>query len=287
MKPTLKKIHLMRLRAVVIIGLVSLLASLTGCSMNKVFTTNSAPPPREIVIDGRPDDWLGELSYLEDEKILLGILNDKDSLYLCFQAADRFRQIQILNGGLTVWFDPQGGHEKKYGIRFPLGMKLEEMLPLIEAGEAAGEEALPPDFPPQALRFLGIIKSAKGPLVMTADGPQRPPQTIDLQKERSIEADASPWGGGIVIEFKIPLAASPDRPFAINAQPGASLAVGLETSQLSFGRRQGMPMGGGMPGGGMQPQMGGMPGEMGGYGMRPNLPKPLSFWAEVRLSQAP
>ncbi len=276
MNPFPNKNHRLPLQTIVIIGLIYSLASLTGCRTNRVFTTDSTPPPREIVIDGRPDDWLGELSYLEDEKILLGFLNDKDNLYLCFQAADRFRQVQILNGGLTVWFDPQGGHERKHGIRFPLGMKLEEMMPLIEAGEKQGEEALPPDFPPQAMGSLEIIKSATAAR-----------QVIDLQKEKSIEVDASPWGGGIVIEFKIPLAAGPERPFAVNAQPGASVSIGLETSQLSFGRRQGVPMGGGMPGGGMQPRMGGMPGEMGGYGMRPNLPRPLSFWAEVKLSQAP
>jgi len=135
-------------------------------------------------------------------------------------------------------------------------MKLEEMLPLIEAGEAAGEETLPPDFPPQALESMEIIKSLNAAR-----------QVINLQKENSIEVGASPWGGGIVIEFKIPLAPSPERPFAVGAKPGASLAVGLETSQLSFGRRQGMPMGGGMPGGGM-PGMAGPPGG-GGAGAAP------------------
>jgi hypothetical protein len=255
--------------------LFPLLGWLTGCGGMRIITTNSLAPGREIIIDGKPDDWLGSLAYLQDEKILVGFLNDKDNLYLCIQAADRFRLLQILSRGLTVWFDPQGGQGKKSGIRFPLGVRPEDLMPLLDAGEARGEDAIPPDFQPEAMAEMEILKSPSGK-----------GQVINLREAKGIEINASPWGGGIVVEFKIPLVQSPEHPYAVGAQPGAPLGVGFETLEMNFGRMPGIPRGGGTPRGGMRQPMGGMSGGMDGFNTRLNMPKPLKVWAVIRLSQA-
>lgn len=40
-------------------------------------------PEREIVVDGDAEDWLGALSFLEEEKLSVGFLNDQNNLYVC------------------------------------------------------------------------------------------------------------------------------------------------------------------------------------------------------------
>ena len=60
---------------------------------------------------------------IDDKPIIIGLQNDSNNLYLLLKAEDRDTQMMIMRGGLTVWLDSKGGKNKKFGIRYPVGMR--------------------------------------------------------------------------------------------------------------------------------------------------------------------
>ena len=245
---------------------------LTGCSSFKMYVTKSLWPERQIVIDGKSDDWSGALSFIEKEQLSLGFYNDQDNLYLCLIAEGNFTRAQILRGGLTVWFDPAGGNKKIFGIRYPLGVSSPEMPmpPEMENPQEMNE-----GFPGEAMKGLEIIRSKK-----------EEPEMMEVAKakENGLEVMVTPSSGMVVYELKIPLLTKEGQPLAVGAKPGATIGIGFETSKPNLSRmRRGGP--GGIPGGGMgRPGMGGGFGRGGGFNMRPEMPGPLKIWTTVKLA---
>ena len=134
MNPILKKVSLLLLLSL----------GLAGCSTFNTFLTDSRLPDHQIIIDGKSDDWRGELYIAENERVSLGFLNDQENLYVCLLAENNFTRNQIMMQGLTVWFDPQGGKKKALGIKFPLGMPAAERpMPWREDQEEPGLENVP------------------------------------------------------------------------------------------------------------------------------------------------
>ena len=80
-----------------------------------------------VAIDGENREWTGATTYLEDNNAAIGLLNDEEYLYVSLLTMDRMLQNQIMRAGFTLWFDPNGGKDKTFGIRFPLGMNSGEM----------------------------------------------------------------------------------------------------------------------------------------------------------------
>lgn len=73
-----------------------------------------------IVIDGNQLDWQGKLNYFEDQRTVIGFINDDRYLYICVITSDTAKIMQALNTGLTFWLNPQNGEGKTIGIQFPL-----------------------------------------------------------------------------------------------------------------------------------------------------------------------
>ncbi len=253
--------------------LIFLAWGLIACSSFKTFMTQSRTPERQVAIDGRSDDWAGNLFIVKNEGVTLGFLNDQEYFYVCLRAEDNSRRGQIMRSGLTVWFDPKGGKKKTLGIKFPLGLPPDERpMPRGDFGE---EEEEPDSKRPgeENLNELEIIRSEN-----------EEPEKMEVAEAKGIEIKALPSRGGLVYELKIPLVQSDENPIAVGAEPGKTIGVGFETGKFDFNsmsRRPGrMPGTGGMPpmGGGMG--RGGM-GRMGG-GM-PQMPEDLKIWATVKL----
>jgi len=249
-----------------------------ACTTVKTFTTQSRPPERQVAIDGRSDDWAGNLFIVEDEGITLGFLNDKNNLYICLRAEEMSIRGQIMRSGLTVWFDPQGGKKKTLGIKFPIGMRLDERpMPRGDFGEEEEE----PDFKKPAeenMNELEIIRSEN-----------EVPEKMEVAEAKGIEIKVLPSRVGLVYELKISLIRSDENPISVGTEPGKTIGIGFETGKFEF---SGMPRGrGGMPGGGGMPPMGGGMGRggMGGMGRMGGrrgfeMPKDIKIWATVRLS---
>src|SRR4051812_9170898 len=82
---------------------------------------------RAIAIDGDNGDWAGPLQPLEEQHpIMAAAANDGEFLYLVLSTSDAAVRRQILGQGLIVWFDPSGGDKKHFGLKFPVGVPLDE-----------------------------------------------------------------------------------------------------------------------------------------------------------------
>ena len=241
---------------------------------------DSHPRDGAITIDGRFDDWSGNLAPVGDTPMSMQVANDGAFLYLRLSASDAGTRMEITRLGMTVWFDPSGGTKKKLGIRYPV----------VEAGSfagggergrrgrAEGEPAEDPGPPHDRVDILGPGKDDARSLMRDHL------QGVDV----AFRTDQ----GSVEYELKVPLAHSSDHPYGIDTQPGKTIGIGFETGKLSerVGERRG---GGGFGGGGMG---GGRGGGMGGGRRGPGgggsheggfqPPKPIKVWTTVTVGPA-
>jgi hypothetical protein len=105
---------------VLVLFLLLLFALLfNGCS--SAVTLVSDWKKSEMTIDGKQQEWEGSLYDLKKVNVTIGIRNDTANLYLCFISYDQGVRRQIMSGGFTVWFDPSGGTDERYGIQYHVG----------------------------------------------------------------------------------------------------------------------------------------------------------------------
>jgi len=242
---------------------------LVGCSNGKL-ELNSDWRDREISVDGKNADWLGAMLFFEEDNISVGLLNDENFFYICMIAEDQFIRAQVMRQGFTLWFDPEGGKKKTFGIKYPLGMQASDLPRDMRRNEQnLGRSSQLPRRPMIELEILGPGKDeAKKMLIEEAKG-------IEINIEFS--------SGMLVYELKVPLIQSEQHPYAIGAKAGSSVGIGLETSKME--RQDVRREMSGASGGG---QMGGIRGGAGGRGMpggrRPQMRKSLKIWAVVQLA---
>jgi hypothetical protein len=241
---------------------------LVGCGSSKL-ELNSNWRDREITVDGKNADWLGAMLFFEEDNVSVGLLNDENFFYICMIAEDQFVRTQMMRQGFTLWFDPDGGKEKTFGIKYPIGMQASEGdMRRDEQNLERSSQA--PRRPMIELEILGPGKDEqKKMLISEAKG-------IDIIVEFS--------SGMLVYELKVPLIQSEQHPYAIGAEAGSSVGIGLEMSKME-GPDMREQMSGGRGGGGPS---GGMRGGTGGRGMpgggRSQMRKPLKIWAVVQLA---
>jgi hypothetical protein len=257
-----------------------------GCRSFSTFSIDSRMPGRDIVIDGRSDDWAGQTYTIGEGEVSLGFMNDGESLYVCLLSGDKAVRSQIMRGGLTVWLDPNGGEKKTFGIRFP--------VPAADRKPPEGRTQEPPaeggKENPNAAMIPGA-DTAELEIIASENGA---PRRLALDDAGGIEVAIEPSSGFLVYELKIPLARSEGHPFSVGAAPGGVVGIGFETGKIDR-KKDPRGEGDGRPGEGeMPPMRGGIEGGMnrgrGGLGpgmaprMEPDLPKDLKLWAFVRLA---
>lgn len=231
---------------------------------------------REVTIDGKHDDWLNTLMYFEEENISLGLLNDESFMYICMIVEDPMIRSQIMIQGFTLWFKPDGGKKRIFGIKFPIGMSEEEMqMRRMRAGVAPMKprrENLDPEqvrqAPMRQMMELEILGPGKDESVR-----------MPIEQAKGIHVTVNSSSGTLIYELKIPLVRDEKNPYAIGTTAGSTIRIRLETPKF---RRPSMRRGmaGGMPGGGMRGS------GMRGSGMRPRMPGPLKVKAAVQLASA-
>ncbi len=281
---------------------VGLALLLGGCGAPKL---NSRWPDQAIKIDGDPSEWKGDLYSLADDKAVVGVMNDNANLYACFGVKDTGLRRQVLGLGMTVWFDPTGGKNKVFGIRFPLNMR--------ERGERLGQGM---DMDPESM-VTALGDSDAQVVFLEGEGPGK---KILLTEATGVQIKLGLAGETLVYELQIPLVKDDTHPYAIGALPGGNLGIGVEAASFpgrSPGRnwRNGGGPGGGGGGGGeggeggeggggdrggwqqnVYQQRGGGWGGGGGGGRRGGMrggsegqrptAEPLSAWIKVRLASS-
>jgi len=242
---------------------------LAGC---KNLELNSQWRDRDVVVDGVNSEWQNSTTYLEDEKVLIGVMNDENFLYISLITDNPDLRRQMMGQGFIVWFDPSGGKKKVFGIQYPLG--LQEMgVPMMDFVGPDVDNEMRQEIIEQSLMELKILRSDE-------DDWDRMIVTDAIGIEVKVN-DTGPF----VYELRVPLRNSEHHPYAIGVKR-ESVGIGLEMQK--FDRKKMMAgRGGGMRGGGMG-RPGGMRGGMGvppGGGMhRPEMAKPIKLWAKILLA---
>jgi len=253
------------------------LSVLIGCSTLQLESTWK---DRDITMDGKGGDWLGAKYYFEDSAISVGLINDDQYLYVSMMTENPMVRAQIMRQGLIVWLDPQGGKNKTFGIKYPLGRQGEDQ---------EGERMDPGDMMDEMTREEMMQKLQETMTELEVLGSDEEVLgRMDIEDAQGIEVKLRNAGGTLVYELKVPLASSEEYPFALGVEPGDFIGVGFLSPKLQMLRSSGMRGGGGMPGGGggMPPGGGGGMGGMRGGGMSRMMPRELKIWAKVLLASS-
>jgi len=253
--------------------MVTSILSFAGCNDLKL---NSTWPDREITVDGTGVDWQNAMVYVEKANVAVGLFNDEEYIYVCLTPVDRRMAFQMVRLGCTVWFDPEGGKNKTFGIRFPLGM--------LEGGNARMFKEAMRD----PTKYQSLLKKVGDELEILGPGKGQRVR-MSVSSTPGIEIKLGHSEGRAVYELKVPLARSAEHPYAIGTDMSKTIGIGFETPkwdreemQQSRGGRGRVGRGGG--------RMGGMDGKNGGRGrsagmQQPSgMPEPLELWAKVTLA---
>ncbi|MEK6757483.1 MAG: hypothetical protein AABZ02_15130 [Bacteroidota bacterium] len=234
-----------------------------------------------VRIDGNLNDWSDSTVFVEKDDFRLGMMNDDEFLYLCLTGSKPEIGRQVLFRGITVWFDPNGGEKKTFGVRFPIGMGRIGM-PFRSGRE--NTEGRASRFEPDASQALGEFEFF-GP---TENDRQR----VSRLQGQGLELDLKTTAGTFIYELKIPLVFSSRHPYALETRPGATIGVGVESNVPEVGTmsERGAGSRGGGTGGG-RPGIGGgrggrTPGTVSPGGSRPGMGgETFRFWSYVRLAE--
>jgi hypothetical protein len=242
-----------------------------------------------ITVDGRFDDWYGNLQPFEAAPVAVQFLNDGEFLYMRLTASSTPERREIVRQGFTVWFDPAGGTKKVFGVRYPVvergsGPEGDGFGGRRGGDRAGAAETEPEPSPGDRIDVLGPGKDDAR--MLTRDHAQ------------GVDAAIRSEQGALQYELKVPLVRGSEHPYAIDTTPGKTIGFGLEAGKLqqeSFGSGgRGGGFGGGGFGGGMGGRggggMGGRGGPRGGghegrEGFEP--PKPIKGWGTVAIAPAP
>lgn len=272
-------------------------------------SSNMAPAPGKITIDGNINDWGDSLRYYNPEKKLnYTLANDQQNLYLAIRFNDRMEQERIMRAGLTWSVNPKGKKKDTYSLTFPVAEQNNGQMPVLPKPEG--------DDTPEQHERMNRDEMRKARLTQLRNMKVTGFKDIDYD----IITTTNSYGfkaalsfdeeGNLIYEAAIPLKffeaddiAKNEWAFNIKvngiSRPSGGNGEGRESGgagMSSGGGRMGGGMGRGGMGGGMGMAGGGGRGGMGRGGMRggnsggdfdrSSLTKSEDFWEKFYLSKA-
>ena len=248
----------------------------------------------------KPDStWRSTSEYFEDYKLLASFRNDDNYLYVYLTSTDNSLRRELLLRGMTIWFDPSGGTDKKMGIKFPVGVDPTQMrLAMRSPDEETRSHG-------DRTEFNDRIKETLNQIELLNDGGETKLRTTVTGGDHGISARLDDEDGSLVYKLKVPLKKFTANTFYVDTQPDKPLGIELESNQVDLkemreksgdksgeGRGRGgvgigggepgeggegdYPGGGGFPGGGMH-RMGGMRGS--------NGPTEFDMWIKLDMAE--
>ena len=183
---------------------------------------NCPTPATEITIDGNAREWKDNLTPVINKKTAFGICSDDEFIYILLVTSDRDFSMQMMNFGLSVWFDPQGVGHKTVGVQFPV-IQLQPPPPQENGGKPPVGEDLK--------RFLD--ERLRSIIIEFPDKKEMKELKLPEAKKRGIEAmiGVDTKKNTICYEMKYPLSkASAEMGMDLSRQK--SLAVCVETPEV-------------------------------------------------------
>lgn len=103
----------------------SALILLLSCAKTPVYKSNLQKTPFQF--NESEETWLGQFYYDSEAKMLYGISNDQENIYVKLKVVDQLTQIKIIRRGLTFWMDTIGKSKEQMTIRCPLPRDASEL----------------------------------------------------------------------------------------------------------------------------------------------------------------
>ncbi len=243
-----------------------------------------------ITIDGDSSEWRGILYYLKDEKASIGIVNDRENLYVCLITQDPTLSRQALSMGLILWIDPAGRKDRSFGINYPIGARERFGMEPGRDPEGRDPEQIKEDVHKASLESLDELR------FLDPEGLELDRMEIEQLEGMEIAVEVSQ--GMFVYELRLPFTVESRLPFALTLQTGQDIGIGLEIPKLEREEMQqsmGGGRGGSSRGGGTGSRAGGGRGGGGKRG-RPgassgnfdqDLLKGKKIWATIHLAIDP
>lgn len=179
----------------------------------------------DLAVDGSIVDW----TRLErvGSGPTVAVANDATSIYLAVASADPMVRQQLATG-LVVWLDSTAKRAQRFGVRLE-GLVRRQLPGETADGSASGvleRTALRNSL--DEFDLLGPAKNQRR-LIERAS-------TLGFALASGVDA------GAMIYELKVPLAKTADAPHAVGAEPGSTIAIGLETpaDPASSRRREGL-----------------------------------------------
>jgi len=254
------------------------------------YTSKWADKP--ITLSGTETDWTNKTAYIQDEGILFGVQNDKDNIYLFMSTNDQAKIRQLMGRGLIVWLDREGGDNKKFGIKYPIGFFGSGEMPQRRDDTQQGD-----------MMKERIDRMSQEFEIYEPDS--KTWTRMSFAQVKGIEGKITRHDERVVYELKISRT-SQNSDFFLMASNN-KIGLGLETPEIDLskmrdrakteGGGEGEPAGGMSGGGGMGGMGGGHRGGGGGRGgeggrQRPdgqggNAQKQMKYWVTVNLAEKP
>ena len=234
---------------------------------------------QDITIDGKTSDWEGKLISIEKKHISVGFNNDDHYLYACLVTEDRTVIRQILQWGLTLWFNPYGKENKVFGIHYPVGKERRSNRSAIDGWRVSNKQDsmfLSSKFSPAKLNKIEIIRADRKERLKFKNLQKLPDIKVKLNFTKNYDH--------LVYEVKVPLGSDEKSPYGIGVTDSRVLGIGFETdsfiSALRKRHRRG-DYGRGYPGSSSR--------EAQSYRKDrndkvPKIPEPLKLWVKVVLT---
>jgi len=231
-----------------------------------------------IIIDGDSDDWPEQhLEYFEERKLVAGVINDQNNVYLLFRINDRVLARRSLLTTITVWFDATNRKKKDFGISYPgysLDIDLESEKPTAEDLRGGFWESLTEEQKERLRKkrtemhgMIRVIEKFGDKDELIPPGGEKGP-AVGYSYEKS---------GIHTYELRIPFNGTAGNRFGINVDPGDRITLGFELGKGASDNLRRMT-GVGRPGGGWR---GGM--ERGGMSRQAMRSNP-ELWITVILA---
>jgi len=272
-----KDLRALIIKVLLLLSIVGLILT-AGCKTQKMPAHWSAEP---VQIDGQISDWADtSIGYFEDIGVQLGLCNDREKLYVIFRFSDPRWAQAISMGGVTLWLDNSGKKKKDFGIRYTGGPSLSGLQNLGRGGfwdklTPEQKERLMEKQTSMADQVTVVYKEPDQGIALPADGSSGP--AVAFTDTQNI----------YTYEFSIPLQKGDVFGYALGAEPGQTIGIGLEWGGMSDRQRMMQGMGGGRGGRGGGGGMSGGRGSRPGGGFRPQAPEKEEIWVKTQLASSP
>ncbi|HEX7573598.1 MAG TPA: hypothetical protein VF514_10930 [Bacteroidota bacterium] len=162
--------------------------------------------------------WRRAILPLGERDASLAIRNDDYYLYVAFLTTDPELQERIRNQGIYIWFDPNGGEARRFGIRYPVAWGT---LP-ASMDELPHPESTLPGSPATGWGRPG------DDLEIYTDG-YKEYERMGKKDAGGIEVQVTKLSDTLLCQLRVPLREHSRGPYAVSAAPGDLIGVGIET----------------------------------------------------------